>query len=431
MAIKAEISTKTPCEVVIKAAVGREELANAYQESLKKNARQIELPGFRRGKAPLEMVEKRFKEYFENDAVDTCVNQVFRSLIKQYRLNPVTEPRTAETPKFPAEGDLQFTLEFQVSPSIKDVKYAGLKLKSRKQEVTEDEIDKEIAQAAERYASYEDLKSERPAQFGDWTVVSYKATCSGKEVFERKSAWAEVAQDRKTPVPGFCAELAGLKKGESKTFTLNSGDEFFMKEFAGKDLEFTVSVESIKERVVPAIDDELAKKIDPESKSLEEFRGKVKEAFLQNKSEVEQNRLCELVREQLIKDNPIPLPPAFVAITTQNILKSELQGKVRSGLKEEEIAKEMEKIRPECEKRAKDDLTADYILEWIGAKENITVSFDDLLPRIQEYSRMFGKPAAWIFRMFEQTGKLGELSNGVQREKVLRFIVSKSEVTVE
>ena len=213
MAIKAEISTKTPCEVVVKATVGREELMAAYETALVKNSKMIELPGFRSGKAPRSMVETKFKEYFENEAMDDMINKVVKSLVKQYRLHVVTEIKMEEKPVFPAEGDFSFTVEFEVAPKIENIEYTGLKLKGRKTEVTDEEVEKEIALAAERFATYEETKTDRPAKFGDWSVCSYKATLGEKEVFKRESAWVEVAQDRNTPAPGFCAEIAGLKKG--------------------------------------------------------------------------------------------------------------------------------------------------------------------------------------------------------------------------
>ena len=432
MAIKAEISTKTPCEVVFKVTVGREELTAAYEKALVKNSKLIELPGFRKGKAPRTMVEEKFRSYFESEAVEDVINKVISSLVKQYRLDPATQLKLEDETKFPTDGDLTFTAELEVAPKVENVNYTGLKLKGHKHEVTDDEVEREIAQAAERFATYEDVKDNRPARFGDWAIVSYKATFEGKEVFKRDSAWAEVAQDRKTPVPGFCAELSGLKNGEEKTFTLNSGAEFFMKEYVNKDLDFTVKMETVKERVVPKVDDELAKKINPEVQTLEEFRGKVKEAFVAHKSEIEQNRLCELARELLVKDNPLPLPPAYIVSATNSIIKNELEPKLRRGeLKEEAIQDEITKIRPACEEKAKSFLTSDFILAYIAQKEKIVLAVEDVMPRLQEYAQMFGRSVPQVYRMFEQTGKLEEINTQILQEKTLKFVVSKAEVTYE
>ena len=429
MAIKAEISTKTPCEVVVKATVGSEDLKAAYESSFAKNSKLIELPGFRRGKAPRAMVEAKFREYFEQEAMSDTIEKVVKSLVKQYRLNMVTELKMDEKLTYPQEGDFTFTVEFEVAPKVENVQYEGLKLKGRKAEVTDEEVEKEIANAAERFATYEEIKTDRPAQFGDWAVCSYKAYCGGKEVFKRESSWVEVAQDRKTPAPGFCAEIAGMKKGEERSFKLNAGPEFFMKDYADKELEFTVSVESIRERVVPESHDELAAKIDPNIKTLDELRGKVKEAFTQNKAEVEQNRLCELARELLVKNNPLPLPPYYVTLQTNANLRRELENKLRGGLKQEEIKDEAEKLRPQCEEKAKLDLNADFLLSYIAEKEKIVLTADDVMPRLEQYARMFGRDVNWVFRMFEQSGKLDELRTGILQEKTLRFVVSKAEVT--
>ena len=429
MAIKAEITTKTPCEVVVKATVGQEELKAAYESSLVKNSKMIELPGFRRGKAPRSMVEAKFKEYFEQEAMDDMINKVVKSLVKQYRLHVVTEMSVKDKPVYPAEGDFAFEVEFEVAPKVENINYTGLKLKGRKTEVTDEEVAKEIALAAERFATYEEVKTDRPAKFGDWSVCTYKATLGDKEVFKRDSAWVEVAQDRNTPAPGFCAEIAGMKKGETKTFELNSGAEFFMKEYRDQKLTFTVTLESIRERAVPEVNDELAAKIDPNIKTVDELKVKVKEAFTQNKAEIEQNRLCELAREQLVKNNPIPLPPYFVQAQTNNILRRELDNKMRGGMKEEELQKEAENLKPQCEERAKVDVAAEFIVSYIADKEKILLTADDIMPRLQEYARMFGRPVQWVFRMFEQSGKLDELRGGILQEKTLKFVVSKAEVT--
>ena len=431
MAIKAKVSTRTPCEVIITTEVERPDLEAAYERTYKRYQRWIELPGFRAGKAPRHMIEQKYTDQLKAATVEDLATAILRSVLKQNKLEPITSPRMTEEPEYPESGPLTFGVELEVSPAVELKDYSGMKLTKRKAAISDDDVEKTLKSILEQHATYEELTEERPAAFGDWVVVDYSGTVEEQEVLKRANAWVEISSESRVPVPGFAEELMGVKKGEVREFSMTAPADFFKSEVAGKQIAFSVTVNEVRERVIPELTDELVKTIDPSCTTQEELKEAIRKNQLQYRGAEEQRRLRDLAREQLVQMHPIPLPPSIVHGRVRRLLEEEVRRRMQQGQSEEQVKEQIEEIKKQMTQTAEMQVRAEYILDAIARKESVTVSEQDIMPQLQYYASAFRRDVASVRKMFEREGQLDLLRQTALENKALDIVLEQAEIKEE
>ncbi len=427
--IKAKLKTKTPCEVILECEVSRDKLDAAYERAFKEQNKYIPVPGFRAGKAPRELVEKKYKKEIQSYALEDMIKKIIDSVVKQNRLDPVTGANMQEEAVFPEEGDLKFTVEFEVAPAVKLPDYKNLKLTKRKSEITDDDVKNTLEKLIEQHSTLEDITDNRPAAFGDWLIVDYVGTANGEEAFNRKDAWIEVNSDRKIPMPGFPDKLVGAKIGETIEFDLDAPSDFAISKVAGKKVSFSVTIKSIREMKKPELTDELAAKIDPKCKTVDELKKNIEENQLKYKDQEENNRLKELAVEEILRTVKIPLPPSQVRSRVRNLVEGEARQRMQGGETEEQIKEDIENIQKKMTEVAEQQLKKEYLLDSIARVEKIKVTEQDIMPQLYYYANTFRKPLPWVYKMLEKNGRISELYANAANEKALNIIIENADIT--
>ena len=426
--IKAKLKTKTPCEVILECEVSRDKLDSAYERAYKEQSKYIPVAGFRSGKAPRELVEKKYKKEIQSYAIEDMVKKIIDSVVKQNRLEPVTGANMKEEIDFPEEGPLNFTVEFEVAPAVKIPDYKSLKLTKRKCELTDDDLKNTLEKLIEQHSTLEDITDNRPAAFGDWLIVDYKGTADGEEAFNRKDAWIEVNSDRKIPMPGFPEKLVGSKTGEAIEFDLDAPADFAISKVAGKKVSFSVSLKSIREMKKPEMNDELAAKIDPNCKTVDELKKTVGENQLKYKDQEENRRLKDLAVEELLRNTKIPLPPSQVSSRVRNLVENEAKQRMQAGETEDQLKDDIENIQKKMAEIAEQQLQKEYLLDAIARTENIKVTEQDIMPQLYYYANQFRKPLPWVYKMLERNGRISELYATAANEKALDIIIAAADI---
>ena len=428
MSIKAKLKTKTPCEVVLECEVSREKLDAAYENMYKEQVKYIPIPGFRNGKAPRELVEQKYKKAIQNYALEELVKKIIDAVVKQHKLEPVTGASMAEEVEFPEEGALKFTVEFEVAPAVKLPEYKNLKLKKRKIEIKDDDIKNIIDKLREQNSTLEDITEDRAIAYGDWVVVDYKGTTGEDEAFNRKDAWIEINSERKIPMQGFPEQLVGAKKGDHLEFEIEAPADYAVAKVAGKNVNFSVNIKTVKEMKKPELTDELAAKIDPNCKTVDELKENIKKNQLKYKEEDEKNRLRDLAAEELLRRVDIPLPPSQVRNRANRIADDEARKRIQEGETEEQVKADGENIIKKATELAEQQLKKDYLLDAIALAENVKVTTEDIMPQLYYYAQMFRKPMHWVAKMFERNGTIKELYAVAANNKALDIVIENAEM---
>lgn len=419
-------STKKRLTIEIPADVIEKE----YSRSLNNILQKAKIPGFRQGKAPASLIEKKFGGDIRSDILDKLVPDYYSKTMKSSNLSPVGMPDIEGTLEIKRNEPLVFSLTVEVRPEITDLAYAGLKADDIPVSVTEAEVEETIKGLQDGRAMYEVV--DREVRADDLLVLDYlKLDPAGEK--EITSAKDQVMNLGNNLVPkGISDALIGRKKGDVVEITLPEVEEGQIKETGGdeKGNRLKITIKEVKEKKVPAIDDELAKDFGHDS--LEALRTKVMDGLLRNKKDGAESKQKEQLLEQLIERHTFDIPESLLARELETLVLNEMHARQsadpsKSGSAEN--APDPEKITAELRPKAIRNVKSSLLLEVIAEKENITVSEDEIKKRIALLARHFqSTPDAVVNLFMTRDGSLEGLSRSLREEKVLALVLAKAEI---
>ena len=274
MDIKVE-NTENKNEVKLSFKIEAEKFEEAIKNVYTKNAKYFSVPGFRKGKAPFAIVERKYgDEMFYEDAFNDLVPEIYEKAIKDNKIAAVSQPKI-EMKNMKKGEDLEFTATVQTKPEVKVGKYKGIELKKVEYTVSDDDVNHEIGHMQEKNARTITVE-DRPVQDKDIAVIDFEGFVDGKAFEGGKAEKHELEIGSKTFIPGFEDQVIGMKIGEEKDIKVKFPEEYFSKDLAGKDATFKVKLHEIKEKKLPELDDEFAKDVS-EFDTLAELKASIKE----------------------------------------------------------------------------------------------------------------------------------------------------------
>lgn len=356
------------CVLTLSVEIPAQEVLDQTQTSLVRLQNRARIPGFRAGKAPLDVVKQHFTGHAKEEALDSLIRKHVPTVLEEMKLRVVETP-SVEDVKW-KEGEplvLQVRVEVAPTPTAKD--YTKIAVARKPAAADAAALDKRIEDLRESHARLEAAKDEA---VGDkhFVVIDYAASRNGKPVNNAKGAGELVDMSSEQSVEGLTAGLKGMKRGETKTLKVKLG---------GKDADLAVTVAEIKTKILPPVDAEFAKDLGFET--LDELKTKLKEVLdreVKNESEADATRQIE---EALVKANQFPLPPSMVSRQLEGMMermKRQLQG--ATNLPEKVMADLAAKMQP----KAEDEVRLAFVLSAIAEKEKISASDAELAAELDE-----------------------------------------------
>lgn len=350
------------CVVTLSVEIPPQEVTDMTQTSLVRLQNRARIPGFRAGKAPLDIVKQHFTGHAKEEALDALIRKHVPLAIEELKLRVVETPSVEDVKWKDGEAlTLQIRVEVAPTPTAKD--YTKIPVARKPLAADAKALDKRLEDLRESHARLEAIKDETvgPKHFA---VIDYAATRDGKPLPNAKGTSELVDMSAEQSVEGLTAGLLGMKRGEAKTIIVKLG---------GKDANIAVTVTEIKEKILPPVDAEFAKDLGFEA--LDELKTKLKEVLdreVKNASEADAVRQIE---EALVKSNPFPLPPSLVERQLEGMMermKHQLGGAAQ--VSEKVLADLRDKLKP----KAEDEVRLAFVISAIAEKEKIEVSEADL-----------------------------------------------------
>ena len=371
--------------------VNGEEWKEAKDKAFNKLVKKVKIDGFREGKVPRNVFEKKYGTGdIISEAMEDLVQKKYGEVIITEKLIPVVEPKL-EIVKADDEG-FEVNMTFILDPEVTLGEYKGLKVKKDKVKVTKEEVDHEVSHILDRYAEL--VSKDGIAEEGDTVVIDFKGFKDNEE-FEGGSAEGySLELGSHSFIPGFEEGVVGMKREESKDIELTFPEDYMAKELAGQKVVFNVTVHDIKKRVIPDLDEEFFKDLDMEGVSNKEELEKVVEEEIKAQKEREaDNKFIEDLLEKASKNMKVEIDEEIIAAETDRMYKNfieklKMQGVTEelyfaySGAKKEDIMKDMKK---EAEKR----VAYRYLLEAIVKAEEITISDKDAKDEVKKMADMY------------------------------------------
>ena len=420
-----------PCKKLMRVEVEAQKVDEAFAAVAKDFRRKAKLPGFRPGKAPIDMVLRMYDKEILEEARRKLISEAYRQAVEEQKLDVLGRPDIEEI-QFSRGQPLQFAATIETAPDFDLPEYKGLLVKRELQTVTEADIERAINLLREQRVSFKTV--ERPVQTGDIAVVNYTGTCEGKPITEiaptakglteQKAFWVEAKPN--SFIPGFADQLMGAKAGDKRTVTVDFPADFVTPQLAGKQGIYEVEVAGVKEKVLPALDEGLAKTYGAES--LEKLQAGVR-LDLENELKFKQERATrnELVRTLLGRVN-FDLPESAVAQETRNVVYDLVQENAKRGISRQVIEQQKEQIYSAAAHNAKERVKVQFLLQKIAEKEALTVSQEEIARRVQYLATMYQIPPEKFLKDLQKRNGMIEVYDQVMNEKVITFLEENAKI---
>lgn len=417
MTDRVDIKEIGPCQKEISIRVPAAEMAQELDEAYQQLALSRRIPGFRPGKAPRAVLEARFGREARSEALYHGAQRGYLRTIREAEIPIVGDP-VFEGLSWEGTGDLAFTARVEVRPAVGLKEYRGIEVTASDAAVKEEEVEKVIASFRERSAVFE-VVSGRSVAPGDWAVVDYRPVEEGAVAPAANVLIELTVDDPKSLAP----QIAGMRPSETRTVTLSLPAE---EGKAARQVALSLTLKEIKKRVLPDLNDELAKTWG-DFNSLSEVRAKVSAGLKERKEKAAAEAREEQVVARLLKDNVFSLPPrALQGMAASNLEDLKRYRAALRGRDGEELGEE--KLAELARTRAERDLRLVFILEEIARREKISVDAQALGEEIGRLAREHRQPPASVRRTLEENGDIPVVEERLRRRRALALVVETSVV---
>ncbi len=426
MSIKIEKTDKKN-ELKLEFTIEAEKFDEAMKKVYFKSAKYFNIPGFRKGKAPMQIVEKYYgDEIFYEDTFNEVVPSVYEKELKENNIDAVSRP-DIDVKQIGKGQDLIFTAIVQTKPEVKLGKYKGIEIKKVEYNVSDDDINHELGHMQEKNARLITVE-DREVQKDDITVIDFEGFVDGKAFEGGKAQNHELTIGSNTFIPGFEDQIIGMKQDEEKDIKVKFPDDYFSEDLKGKDAIFKVKLHEIKKRELPKLDDEFAKDVS-EFDTLDELKNSIKEKLEEeNKKRVKYETEDAAIKS--VCDNvELDIPSGMIETEIDNMTREIEQRLAYQGMKLEQyiqmLGKSMEDFRKEYEEQAKVSVKSRLVLEAIIKEEKIEPTQEQINEKLKQMAEQYGKKEE---ELNKNEGFTNYIKESLKNEKVVEFIVENAKI---
>lgn len=419
--------TENANEVKLEITVEAEKFENAMKKVYFQNAKYINIPGFRKGKAPMNIVEKYYgAQIFYEDAFNDVATEAYGEALEQNNIDAVSKP-SVDIVQMEKGKDVIFTAVVQVKPEVKLGKYKGIEIKKIEYPVEEKDIDNEIKQMQEKNSRLVTVE-DRALENGDTATIDFEGFVDGVAFEGGKAEGHELEIGSGAFIPGFEEQLVGMKIDEEKEINVKFPEEYFSKDLAGKDAKFRVKLHEIKRKELPALDDEFAKDVS-EFDTLKELKESIKEKLEKSNEQKAKYDTEEAAIKAVCEKAKVDIPSGMVEMEVEHMLQDITQRLSYQGLKMEQylkmIGKTEEEVKKEYEPQAIEAIKSRLTLEAIRKEEKIEASEEEIQAKLEEMAKNYGKK---VEEISNNDNLKDYIKEGIESEKAIDFIVKNAKI---
>lgn len=429
--MNATLENLGPCKKQLRVEVAADRVKNVFEEVSKYFVKNASLPGFRRGKAPKDMVLKKFEQDITDEAKKKLYSEVYSQALKDHSIEAITDPDVEEV-QFGRDQDAKLVFTIETAPQFELPEYRGLPATRTSTKVSEEDLERALAKLREQKSTFETVA--REVKDNDFVVIHYTGTCEGQPISalapaargltEQKNFWVRVAKDHF--IPGFAEQLIGAKAGDKRTVTVDFPADFVTPQLQGKKGSFDVEIAEVKEQHLPELNDEFAKLWKAET--LHQLREGIR-ADLQNELNTKEHRSVRTQTvEALMARVDFDLPEVAVSNETRNVVYSIVAENKQRGVADELIEQQKKEIHTAAEKTAKERVKASFLFSKIATKEGIKVSNEELSNRIVALARRYQMTPEKLVAELKERNGIQEIVGQILHEKVVDFLQQHAKI---
>ncbi|MFZ5763668.1 MAG: trigger factor [Thermodesulfobacteriota bacterium] len=402
-------------------------VAKAIEAAYDRLKGEVNLKGFRKGKVPRQVLEKNYGAKVEYDVADKMIQETYFDALEQVNLDAVAHPEIRDY-KYESDGSFAYQAEVDVRPQFELGEYKGLAIEMSSIGVTDEEIDKELEMLRSQMAPLKGVEGRGIAE-GDIAIIDFAGFHDGEAMKQVKGENYSVDVGSGRNGKEFEEKLIGLNKGQEATQEVEFPAGFSNPVLAGKKVEFRISVKDVKERVLPALDDDFAKEVGEEFKSLAELREKIRERRTRQKEDARRGDLTDRLMAKLLENHPFEVPPRLVAFEIEALIKELENNLDRQGMTLESAGLTKEKLVAQYKEAAEKRVRGDFLLKKIAEKEEIKLENEDIEKGFQRIADQYNMPMGEVKKFFQSRNELLPFMSELLSEKILSFLIEHASVT--
>ncbi len=422
------------CLATLRVEVPSDTVKNERAKIVSGYAAQARIPGFRPGKAPKNVIEKKFQTAITEELDDRLVRQAYDEALRKEALK-VLNFGIPQNLLHNSDGTLTFHATLTLAPEVQLPDYKGITVKAPSGEVTDAEIDTQLQGLRERFADYQDIEG-RSAQGGDLAVIDFTSSLDGQPLEEalgkpagylsgREGFWIKL--DENSFLPGFSAQVEGMAGGESKDIPLTIPEDFPLSDLRGKEVTFHVTLKGLKQAVLPELDDEFAAKVTG-GKTLEELKSMAKQQIeVEKRRQIDDYKVNQIV-EHFNSLVDFELPEDLLRHETQGQADALVERGVKSGMSEEELSAQQAEIFATAGDQARTNLKTNFILQEIARTEGISVSDQELVNHLAMIAQSRKQNPRKFIKELQRSGRIPGIRNSMLVGKAIDFVLEHATV---
>jgi trigger factor len=424
--MKVQIENTGPYEKKIFFEIPKDVVSREVESHYKILNRNAKLKGFRPGKVPRSILERYYRTQVETEVVSKLIEDSYEKAVEEYHLSPVSAPQVLDR-TFEAGQDFKYTVTVEVKPEVSVVGYRGLAVEKPAVGVTEEEVEAGLKMVQDSHAQLKPVETDRPLQEKDFAVIDFEGSLDGKplEGWKVKDHLVEVGSN--TLVGGLDQRLVGLPVNRDQDLVIPLPEDYPRKELAGKEVRVRVRAKEIKEKLLPALDDELAKEAG-DFQTLQELKDRLRKNLEEQKqaqaAQIAKEKLLDLLREK----HPFSVPKSMIEGQVDNIMARTESRLARQGMKFDTAKLDAQKLRESLVPSAEKEVRGSLILEKVAEMETITVSEAELQQRLEQLAAQMNQRVEAVKSQFQKKDRLEELRAVIREEKTLDFLLSQANI---
>jgi trigger factor len=412
------------CRRELDLEIPADEVSKAMERVAKEFARIANVPGFRRGKAPISLIRRRFADDIKGEVLQSLVPERVEKAVAEQKLTPVSQPQVDKLDY--AEGQpLKFRAVFEVLPDFELGNYTDLEIEMPAMEITAEDVAKALEEMRERAAAFAPIEG-RAVENGDFVQLKLLGTpAGGGEPLQADSVLCHIGAEE--TMEAFNENLRGAKVGEHKNFDVIYPADYPDAKLAGKTYRYATEVLGIKTKKLPDLNDEFAKDVS-DAATLDELKKKVRESLEQERDHKHKELLHEKVLAALVKLHDFPVPEALVEHQMDVRLERVVRSLAAQGVDPRAVNVDWVTLRRRQQERAADDVKAELIVDRIASKESIEVNDQEIDRELEHVAGHSGESAEAIRARLTKQGTLDRMKAKLRSDKTLDWLAQNSRI---
>lgn len=416
-------------DATLKITLPAEEVNKGFKKAVAKIAGQVNIPGFRKGKAPRNIIEMHYgKEAVKQEAFELVANQCYTEALEQEKLIPVSDPKVEDS-VFEENKDMELTIKVTLKPEVKLGDYKELHVEKEAVEVTDEAVEEQVQGLRSRHAKMVEAEEGAVIEKGDFAIIDFAGTVDGEPFSGGEGKGYPLEVGSNSFIPGFEDQLVGLKKGDSTDVDVTFPEEYFVKELAGKQAIFKVNVQDVKRKELPELTDEYVA-ANSDCKTVEELRASYKERMQKAAENNVQIAYEKALIDLAVANAEFEVPEIMIEDrVTQMIDEMRMSLEARKLTLEQYMQYsgiDMKQLRERQHDAAVENVKTDLVLDAIAKAENIQVSMEDVDSELSAIASQHGATLEDVKKIIKSNGTMGLLLANILRRKAAHVIIDSA-----